>query len=313
MTTYNKTAPGAYEVGQLTAEINGDPLILISCMSISSNASALVLEFAAALSGAEETQLDVVIAAHIPTQEIIDVSQLPFSDIGIKEKIAVHTSYKPNTLTDTQIYAMWTGCGDDMGNAGVGEGPRLEFQMTPGNPTESVIMEFHPDNGRVWLHEGYVQFTNAGFGDCMTAEIRARGCTLQTSANLDLVLTGNWVSFAPGGAGTGTHGFADANLALIPQTFTKDGEWDYDEVNGLVPNLAGTGGYRIAIVDKTVHKFINEIPFFGTSSYVEFSSDETSELRANYYIRLKCYNNSDTTWNLCAFIECYRERTAKLQ
>lgn len=238
----------------------------------------------------------------------------PISPLG--NKLDVHSNYKPELPGET-IYAVWTGTGDDMAGGKVGEGPKLALHMTVGSAEESVIMEFHPDNGRIWIHEGYIQFTGAGFGDYLTAEIRSNATVLQTSANLDLVLagSGNWVLPAPGGPGTGTHGFADANIALIPRTFTKDGEWDFDPVNGLQPNAGSphTGQYRIATSKKVVHKFINEIPLFGTTSYTVFSSDETIELPANYHIRLRVFNVSDTDWHLSAFIECYRQRTAKLQ
>jgi len=316
MTTYNKSKSGGITAHKLQAEINEDVTIVPSCNSISTISDNITLEFAAALSAGEETTLDALIVAHDPIEESIPVAQLPFSDIGNKkEKLAVHTSYKPVGLTDSTIYAVWTGAGDDMTNGNVGEGNRLEFHMTPGNPEETVLMGFHPDNGRIWIHEGYIQFTGAGFGDYCTAEIRSLATNVQTAANLDLVLagSGNWVLPAPGGPGTGTHGFADANIALIPRTFTKDGEWDFDPITGLSPNLGLTGDYRIATSKKTVHKFINQIPLFGTTSYVEFSSDETTELPANYEIRLRVFNISNTDWHLAAFIECYRERTAKQQ
>ena len=240
--------------------------------------------------------------------ERVEITQT--SDLG---KVAVHASYKPNALAQNTLYAVWTGCGDDMGDGSVGTGPLLSFEMTVGGGNETVEMEFHPDNGRVWLHEGYIQFTNAGVGDYLTADIRSRGTVLQQAVNLDLVLGGNFVKPAPGGPGTGTHGFADANIALIPQTFTHDGEWDWDPVNSLQPNLTGTGDYRIAIVDKTVHKFINRNPLYGTTSYAIFSSDETTELPTNFYVRVRVFNVSNTDWHLSAFIECYRERTTKLQ
>ncbi len=317
MTTYNKEKSGGITAHILQATINEDVSIVPSCTSISTLADDIVLEFAAALSTEEETTLDALIAAHDPTEERIPVSRLPFSDIGNKqEKLAVHTSYKPTGLTDTTIYAVWTGAGDNMDNGNVGSGDRLEFHMTQGNPEETVLMEFHPDNGRIWIHEGYIQFTGAGFGDYLTAEIRSNATVLQTSANLDLELNGNWVLPAEGGPGTGTHGFADANIALIPRTFRKDGEWDFDPVTGVLSPNAGSplnGDYRISTNKKTVHKFINQIPLFGTTSYTVFSSDETTELLANYHVRLRVFNVSDTDWHLAAFIECYRERTAKLQ
>lgn len=246
-----------------------------------------------------------------------DIAKVEITQLSPLGKVEVHSSYKPNALADNTLYAVWTGCGDDMSDGSVATGPLLNFHMTIGGGNETVEMEFHPDNGRIWLHEGYIQFTNAGFGDYLTATIRSRGTVLQQSANLDLELSnggnGNFVIPASGGPGTGTHGFADANIALIPQTFTHDGEWNWNPIDSLQPNLAGDGEYRISIVDKTVHKFINRIPLYGTTAYTIFSSDETTELPPNFYVRVRVYNVSDTDWHLSAFIECYRERTTKLQ
>ena len=69
MATINKTKAGLYELSQLQNEINANVNIVPSCTSISGAATNLTLTFAAALSGAEVTELETVITDHGPTQD----------------------------------------------------------------------------------------------------------------------------------------------------------------------------------------------------------------------------------------------------
>ena len=239
----------------------------------------------------------------------------PISDID-NTKVAVHTSYKP-VVPGITTYAVWTGAGDDIANGEVGQGDLLHFCMGAGSPKPaagevvSKEIRFLENAGRVWIHEGYLKFTGAGEDDYMTSAIVAPATQLQTSVNLDLELVGSpatEVVFASGGAGTGTHGFA-ATPVLIPRTFSKDGNWDFDGTD-LTPNVAGTGNYSISTVEVDIHRYINKIPCFGdNSTYFSMSSDETSELVYPYYVRVDVHNKSGNTWHLSALLEIYRERT----
>jgi len=230
----------------------------------------------------------------------------PKSEIDGK-KLAVHTSYKPN-VSDSSVYAVWTGAGDDIINEKIGEGDLLEFDMVPGVATVSKSINFLSSCGRVWIHEGYLKFNNGGIGDCISACVVAPPTALQTTVNLDLILDVNDIKYSPSGAGTGTHGFA-ATPVLIPRTYTKDGDWDYDGTN-LTPNMAGTGLYKIKNVKTNLHKYINRIPCKGTASnYFTMSSNETTELRQPYYLELICHNQSNSTWSASVLIEIYRQKT----
>lgn len=234
----------------------------------------------------------------------------PISDID-NIKVAVHPSYKPFVEGKT-TYAVWSGAGDNTTTGDIGDGNTLEFNMTTGTALVTKDIKFHPDNGRVWIHEGYLKFEGGGSGDYICATFVSEPTPLQTSVNLDLEITDNWIHFAAGGAGTGTHGFADADkIALIPRDFSQDGDWDYDGTN-LTPNVGGTGAYKISDIERDVHTFINHIPCLGSSqTFFSMSSDETAELVANYFIRVSAHNISDTNWTAAAIMEIYRERTAK--
>jgi len=223
------------------------------------------------------------------------------------KSLLVHSSYKPS-ISDTSIYAAWVGSGDDVDNDIIGAGELLEFDMEPGLSTVSKVIKFTPSAGRVWIHEGYLKFTNGGKGDNLTADVVAPATLLQQSVNLDLILDGDQVKLSPSGPGTGTHGFA-ATPVLIPRTFSKDGGWDYDGVN-LTPNMSNTGMFMIRNVKIAIHRYINRIPCIGTaSSYVSLSSNETTELILPYYIEITCNNVSDTTWTTSVLLEIYREKT----
>ena len=316
----NKTKSGAYKASAIVGEINSSPDIVPSCLSITAVGTSLTLEFAAALSGAEDTALDAIILAHTPPAEQIEVSLLPLSPIDGK-KIAVHPSYKP-TANGKENYAVWTGGGDEINASSgnlvdggiIGAGPLLCLAMSASVGEVTKDVKFHPDNGEIWLHEAYIKFTDASPGDYIIGDIIAEATPLQTSVNKDLEISAsNWIVFASAGAGTGTHGWADASkIVLIPRTFSQDGEWNYDGVN-LTPNASAAGGYKISSVERIVHRYVNKIPCSGTVPYFSITSDETSQLPPNYYVRITTKTegggNFAQAWELCVLLEIYRQRT----
>lgn len=237
-----------------------------------------------------------------------DTISIGYESDSLIGKLAVHTSFKPHVPNST-TYAVWTGAGDDVVTVPnvLGEGELLHFNMVPGTSLVIKDIKFSPDFGRVWIHEAYLKFTDGGEGDYISADMVATGVVLQTSVNLDLELDGDYVKFAAGGVGTGTHGFA-ATPVLIPRNYSKDGDWDYDGTN-LIPNMSGTGEYYIKTVDTVVHRYVNKIPTYGDCPYFSMSSDETTEILSGYFLRVNCHNNSNTTWNICIILEIYRERT----
>ncbi len=239
------------------------------------------------------------------------IQEFPLSDIDSGKKIAVHPTYKPR-IEGSETFAVWCGAGDNTTTAEIGGGDLLEFNCVIGTATVAKDMYFHPDNGKVWIHEGYLKFEGGGNGDFLCAAFMSSATPVQQVAALDLEITDNWIHLAAGGPGTGTHGFADpTKIALIPRYFSKDGDWDYDGID-LTPNMSGTGLYKISDVERKVHTFINKIPCKGSSTtYFSMSSDETAALPPNYFIRIMAHNESNTNWNASALVEIYRERTAK--
>jgi len=235
------------------------------------------------------------------------IENFPMSDIDGGDKISVHASYKPKFNKPT--YSVWAGAGDNMDTGKLGDGNLLHINTEVGVPVSSIDVKFHPDNGRVWIHEGYLKFNNGGLGDCVSADIISSVSMMQQSVELNCNIVDEWIVPA-NEIGSGTHGFA-STPTLIPRSFSNDGDWDYDGET-LSPNLDGTGGYKISSIEHIIHRFINKIPCFGNcDTYFSMSSDETIEIPQGYLLRITTTNGSDTVWNASMIMEIYRERTAE--
>jgi hypothetical protein len=304
---YPKTMSSKYDVEQLKTEINNDVEINPSCVAIvNPSKTVCVFQFTANLSNDEVDRLDYIISNHIPQERVIDLYQLPLSKIDSK-KLAVHSSTKPEVENIT--YAMWTGSGDDRNTpSGIGDGDLLQFVMTQGTPMVSKDLWFNPSHGRVWIHEAYLKFEDAGEGDYIEATVVYEGTpvTSDPGGEYNLVLDGKWIKPSE----NGTHRFSDpSKIVLIPRTYSKDGDWDWDAVNGLRPSIPGQGFFKISEIDIDVHKYYNKIPCNGTTSYFSMTSDETAWLMPGTYIKITAYNNSNTNWTAEVIVEIFRERT----
>jgi len=230
----------------------------------------------------------------------------PMSDLG--GKLAVHSSATP-TSGNSKFHLVWTGAGDDIVGGTIGDGDLIVIQNAIGQSTAFIDVEFLSNGGLTFIHEGYARWSNGGIGDYLTARVLAHPSVVQTSVNLDLIMSGNYILPAPGGAGTGTHGWG-GTPNIIPRTFDKNGGWDYDPTNGLQPNLTDNGEYHISIVEEIVQKYHNKIPTDGTcNTPIVFTSDNTAQLPSGFFIRITTYNTSDTVWHASIFFEVYREKT----
>jgi hypothetical protein len=245
-------------------------------------------------------QLDVTVLDNFPKSELEG------------NPLAVHATYKP-AIAGGHAYAVWSGAGDDITDDvnGNGNGPLLHIVTEIDVPITTIDIEFNPKYGRIWLHEAYLKFTNGGLDDTISSVILSYPVPLQQATNLDLVLDGVMIKYSTSGPGTGTHGFVDpTKITLKERTFQADGDWDYADGTGLVPNFAGTGQYSMSIEEQIVHSFVNRVPVYGNcSTYFSMSSDETTELRAGYFARVVAHNKSNTVWHCSVLMELYREVT----
>lgn len=221
-------------------------------------------------------------------------------------KITLHESSRPQ-ITGKLFHTYWSGSGDDMATPSLGAGQQLIVDVIASDLSKSVDIEFHPDFGDVYLHEGYVQWENAGWGDCVCVEIYAKATPLQQSTNLDYTLDGTKIRFAPGGAGTGTDGLNGNPVWVINATNT--GWWDTDGTTATF-NATQTGAYDWYTTEILVNRFMNNIPVYGSSSnYVMMQSADTTKLPAGYLIRVTAMNNSTTAWRTWMIMTLYREQT----
>jgi hypothetical protein len=238
--------------------------------------------------------------------DITSVRITQTSDIG-DQKVWVHQSPKPESKSN-QMYAVWAGASDDLVTGEIGAKGHIAIQNEVGVPHKIEDYHFVEDAGGIYIHEAYFMWADAGFGDCFSVEVHAIPSVLQTQANLDLVLAGERVAMAPGGAGTGTHGFA-SNPVLVPNG-SNSGHWNYSSEEGLTPNMSATGDYDIRTVDTHVHTFMNQIPVYGTcQGYQVFKSHDSARLPVGYYFRVKTHNASNTEWKLFLVASLFRSRT----
>ena len=231
---------------------------------------------------------------------------LPRSEVGTK--IWVHESPKPE-IAGKQFITQWVGKGDDTTNHIVGGGALMKVDAVQGNAMTELDIEFDPVFGDVYLHEGYIQWSDAGIGDYLNISIWAKATPLQTSTNLDYEISSNKIILASGGAGTGTHGF-NGNPVLVPNR-DETGHWDYDSVNGLTHNGTTTGMYDMFDIEQEVSRYVNGIPLYQTSTeYVQIQNADAALLPNDYFIRLQYNNVSDNGVASCwMFMTTFRERT----
>jgi hypothetical protein len=242
--------------------------------------------------------------------ELITNMESMHSEVGSK-KLWVHSSPKPE-VEGKQFLVQYTGVGDMGNDTGAGSPTILDIQANEAE--KEVILHFDNTemNCDVYIHNANFIWENAGFGDSFSIEMHAGPTSLQTLVNKDLELVnfgaGNFIKFATGGPGTGTHGFA-ANPVLI-KSLKKTGYWDYNSMSGLVPNLTQEGGFNISDVDINVVKYVNNVPVYGTNlSYTTLSSYDTAWIPPGYNMRLKCYNVSGNHWKLLMYMTMFREKT----
>lgn len=306
MTIYNKTISGSYKVEELQAEINADATIVPSCNSITGTDTALELDFAAALSAGEETILDTTISNHIPSTDVVNATVLLRSESS-GNKLAIHESSRPQIVGKT-FHTYWTGSGDDMTTPAIGKGSILTVQTTVSQATTAVDVEFHKDYGDVYLHEGYLMWENAGWGDYIDAEIVAMPTPLQQATNLDYTIdAGVKIRAAAGGPGTGTDGL-NGDPVWVPNA-AGTGWWDTDGVTATF-SATQTGAYDWYNIEILANRFCNKVPVYGTSSsYIMLQSADTTLLPSGYAVRITANNVSDTVWKSWMFMTLYREQT----
>ena len=232
-------------------------------------------------------------------------------EIGLSEssgnKLAIHESSRPQ-IDGKFFHTYWTGAGDDMSTPAIGQGAILTVETVLSVAETSVDVQFHKNYGDIYLHEGYIQWENAGWGDYIDVEIVATATPLQQATNLDYTIVESVkIRYAPSGAGTGTDGL-NGDPVWVPNA-AGTGWWDI--VNGSAVFSSGqTGAYDWYTIEILANRFMNKVPVYGSSSnYVMLQSADTTLLPNGYCIRITAHNVSDTVWKAWMFMTLYREQT----
>lgn len=310
-TTYEKAL---FELRQLRHEFNNCSGLQATCISTTD----LGTGFIGATWNQELTPAELILAQQLVDEHVPDpVPDIPVSSLPVSElsgsHLLVHSTSKPR-IKFSEVYTQWAGSGDDntAPTTGINQGELLEFNMTPEIPSKEVRVYFNEANGRAWIHEAYLNFNGGGPGDTLSSTVVATATPLQQSTNLDYVIDNdNWVCPAPGGPGTGTHGFAGAP-SLVKRSFAHNGKWNYDPASEtpLTPNLESKGYYNITATERIIHQFFNRLPIQGNSyGFTTLTSDEAVEIHPNYYIAVTVTNASASTFYVTAIMELYRQRT----
>lgn len=92
---------------------------------------------------------------------------------------------------------------------------------------------------------------------------------------------------------------------------TRDSDGNVDIVNGMpVPNENGTGVYRLATEDVTVHRFINHMAMYAVDREREnIDTAEPNFIPHSWRIRCTIKNNGDTPLPACITLGMYRKIT----
>ena len=258
------------------------------------------------MSAGEETTVDTIISNHTPSATLINAATLLTSESS-GSKLAIHESSRPQ-ISGKFFHTYWTGSGDDMSTPAIGGGTILNVDVLSTDSTKEVDVQFHKDYGDVYLHEGYIQWENAGWGDCVCVEVVATATPLQQATNLDYTIDASVkIRAASGGPGTGTDGL-NGDPVWVPNA-AGTGWWDI--VSGAAVFSSGqTGAYDWYTIEIIANRFCNKVPVYGSSSnYVMLQSADTMLLPNGYLVRIRAENNSSTAWRAWMFMTLYREQT----
>lgn len=160
---------GAVNVGNLIADIHANVVITTALdndrVDVDEGARTVDIWFKAALTAAEETELDtVVIANHDSTPGPPEVSHVEI-DGG-----RVHSSPRPVAM---KTYFTSVGDGDPSGTGATAAGPQmLIFNLSAGDSSKEIELFFNED---VLIKDGYVRYEGAPLGSSVSATGHAYG------------------------------------------------------------------------------------------------------------------------------------------
>jgi len=252
--------------------------------------------FKLALSGAEETTLSGVVAAHTAAPMSSDPAPVTLGD-ELRDrsgKLRIHqTSRALGTGT------CWMGVGDDCcdpHNVGGGEPMTFDYNTASGTTTLTKYIDYNCINNETWLHEGYITWKNAHF-DTLTLEMVPRVTTYTASSGTYYNLYGGYMVVPAAGDGTieltsditkhdgGLIYMPDNDLGEPPTAFwNADWNTSTKEFENIAAAPYGDGRYNMFAVEVTLARFLNKAPFLA-SGFIVLNSSDTDQM--GHGMRLK--------------------------
>ena len=258
----------------------------------------------------------------LPSEGILFITQGVIYPKDSDGKMFVHqTSRIPGCMT------YWTGRGDKFDDSSdVGNGEIIGIRHKVGEPSEQIIyIDFNNVNNKTYLHEGYIFWKDAEFGDFISLEIVTNTVSYVEAENTFYNLYNGFLVIPAAGDGTIniTSDITNpcASGGSLVEVYTNEvgykppAYWnaDFNSSTNRFENItaapAGDGKYNMYTVELRGNRFINHIPILGSGFEMLQSADST------YFphgLRLKCTintTNDDHEWSFGGIITMHREKT----
>lgn len=231
-------------------------------------------------------------------------------------KLRVMASHKP-TQQGKVFYNYFSSSGDDWSTGTVASGSQFRIQTSSGQSQSHVDLQYlnysDPDFTKVvWLYGGAFGWENAGWGDSLSVEVRARASSVVPRAvatgiglDVDYDLDGERIAYAGPDAGD----YALGGYPIWVPNFDREGYWDLDTQNlTAIPNVSGTGEFDWYITEQFVGHYVANLVVYGSNyTVVLLESTESVALPFGHWLRIIANNDSDTEWKTWGFIKLYRE------
>lgn len=154
------------DIARLKQEIEASAVITIALDTINALGSQVTISFKAVLPAADESELNNLVAAHVPTP--LETKALTVDAFTVKDPSGipqVHASPKPVGYTSYFSSCGDTGTGDVTGH---GQGNCLKFRMLSTDSVKSVDVTFSED---VYIKDGLILPRGAPFGASVDVEV----------------------------------------------------------------------------------------------------------------------------------------------
>lgn len=229
-------------------------------------------------------------------------------------KPRVLASHKP-VIAGKEAYNFFTSTGDDNENQVLGSGTPLMVQTVVGTAVSQCDLHFSPEIDfmeTVYIFGGALNWEGAGWGDCLSLEIRANSTPVLPDPpaaglglDVDYVVEDERLRYV--GPGSGTH--ALGGYPVWVPNFKNQGHFNLDKAAMTPVPVSGTGAFDWYTTEQFVGHYVSDMLIYGsTSNPVIIDATESAPLPQGHWLRLRVHNNTDTEFKVWGFMKMYRER-----